>query len=75
MFFMTCGAKEPMSMPAKLAKTPANWAGNSSPAGVMSNKSHVDNPNAIEKIAPWVVAFAQYSPKSKGMKAPTKVTC
>jgi hypothetical protein len=48
-----------MSMPAKLAKTPANWAGNSSPAGVMSNKSHVDNPNAIEKIAPWVVAFAQ----------------
>ena len=46
-------------MPAKLASTPANWAGNSSPAGVMSKKSHVSSPNVIERRAPWVVAFAQ----------------
>ena len=46
-------------MPVKLANTPANWAGNSSPAGVAKNKPQVSRPNTKAKIAPCVVARFQ----------------
>jgi hypothetical protein len=61
-------------MPVKLAKTPANCAGNSSPAGVTKNKSQANKPKTMAKIAPCVVALDQYSPNNKGTNAPTNVT-
>ena len=61
-------------MPKPAASRPANWAGNSSPAGVSSSTPQVNTPKPMENTAPWVVARRQYKPHTKGTNAPTKVT-